>query len=115
MAGDTPGTGETGSLREPVMKGLLEAVRLTEQCGRAYRQVQGLRAPTVAVFEATRYAASQWTHVDAIGKILHIWRWLGSLRIQNRSVRNRDRKGKTDEQMTKDQPWHVCIPALCSS
>lgn len=72
MADDIPGTGGTRRLLGPVMKGLLEAVRLTEQCEGAYQQVQGLRAPTVAVFEATRYAASEWTHVGAIGKIRQI-------------------------------------------
>ena len=51
-----PSQGGKRSLQEPVVKGLLEAVSLAERCEGAYQQIQALRAPTVAVFEATRQA-----------------------------------------------------------
>lgn len=55
MAGDMPDK-SIKSWRDPVLKGLQEAVRLAEQCEGAYLKIQDMRAPTVAVFEATRQA-----------------------------------------------------------
>ena len=54
MAGDLPGKAGTKGSPEPVLKGLFQALRLAEQCERAYQQIWGLHAPTVAVYEATR-------------------------------------------------------------
>lgn len=53
-AGDLPGRAGTKGSPEPVLKGLFQALRLAEQCERAYQQIWALRAPTVAVYEATR-------------------------------------------------------------
>ena len=57
MADDVVGKGGTRGSRKPVVRGLLEAVHLAEQCGGAYQRIQGLRAPTVSVYEAARQAA----------------------------------------------------------
>ena len=53
-----PGRKPTKPFLDATVIGLQHAMRLAEQSARAYQAVQGLRPPTLAVFQATRSATS---------------------------------------------------------
>ena len=57
MTGDLPDGRSTKSARDAVVRGLQDAMLLAEQAANQYQGLQGLRPPTVAVYQATRPAA----------------------------------------------------------
>ena len=44
----------SSSARDPVVRGLEEAIHIADQSAKAYEKIQKLRPPTVAVHEASR-------------------------------------------------------------